>query len=48
VKFPYGASVDDALEKLQYEFWYLRHQNLRLDVRVVARTLRSVVGARGR
>lgn len=48
VKFPYGASVADALEKLQYEFWYLRHQGMRLDARIVARTLRSVVGARGR
>lgn len=48
VKFPYGASVSDALEKLQYEFYYLRHQSLGLDARIVARTLRSVVGGRGR
>lgn len=48
VKYAYGSSVDDALEKLQYEFWYLRHQSPRLDVRVVGRTLRSVAGGRGR
>ena len=48
VKFHYGASVGDALEKLQYEFFYLRHQGLGLDARIVARTLRSVLGGRGR
>jgi lipopolysaccharide/colanic/teichoic acid biosynthesis glycosyltransferase len=48
VKFDYGATVSDALEKLQYEFFYLRHQSLSLDARIVARTLRSVLWHRGR
>jgi lipopolysaccharide/colanic/teichoic acid biosynthesis glycosyltransferase len=48
VKFPYGASVEDALEKLQYEFFYLRHQGPVLDSRILARTLRSVFGRHGR
>ncbi len=48
VKYPYGADEADALEKLQYEFWYLRHQSLSLDVRIVARTMRAVVGREGR
>ncbi len=48
VKFPYGASVADALEKLQYEFWYLRHQGPVLDLRIMARTVRSVVHLEGR
>lgn len=48
VKFPYGASVSDAMEKLQYEFYYLRHQGLALDARIVARTLRTVLSGRGR
>jgi lipopolysaccharide/colanic/teichoic acid biosynthesis glycosyltransferase len=48
VKFRYGASEIDALEKLQYEFYYLRHQSLVLDGRVMARTVRHVLGAGGR
>lgn len=48
VKFPYGASVRDALEKLQYEFFYLRHQGPLLDVRIIARTLRSLLRLQGR
>ena len=47
VKYDYGASELDALEKLQYEFYYLRHQSLGLDVRIIGRTLRSVVGRKG-
>lgn len=48
VKFGYAAGVEDALEKLQYEFFYLRHQGPILDTRILARTLRSVVRADGR
>ena len=48
VKYPYGASHLDALEKLQYEFYYLRHQSLALDLRIIGRTIRSVVGGDGR
>jgi exopolysaccharide biosynthesis polyprenyl glycosylphosphotransferase len=43
VKYPYGASDIDAMEKLQYEFYYLRHQSLTLDLRIVGRTLRTLL-----
>jgi lipopolysaccharide/colanic/teichoic acid biosynthesis glycosyltransferase len=48
VKYGYAGSESAALEKLQYEFWYLRHQSLRTDARIVGRTLRSVLGSEGR
>jgi lipopolysaccharide/colanic/teichoic acid biosynthesis glycosyltransferase len=48
VNYDYGSSGFDALEKLQYEFYYLRHQSLLLDARIVGRTLRSIVGRTGR
>jgi lipopolysaccharide/colanic/teichoic acid biosynthesis glycosyltransferase len=48
VKYGYAGSESDALEKLQYEFWYLRHQGLSLDVRIIGRTVRSVLGREGR
>lgn len=44
VKYPYGASELDAMEKLQYEFFYLRHQSLTMDFRILGRTLRSLLG----
>jgi lipopolysaccharide/colanic/teichoic acid biosynthesis glycosyltransferase len=48
VKYHYGSSDLDAYEKLQYEFFYLAHQSLSLDLRVIGRTLRAVAGRRGR
>lgn len=48
VKYPYGASELDALEKLQYDCYYLRHQGIGLDVRIIGRTLRSVIRRGGR
>lgn len=48
VKYPYGADEVDAVEKLQYEFFYLRHQSLSLDLRILGRTVRSVVRRGGR
>jgi lipopolysaccharide/colanic/teichoic acid biosynthesis glycosyltransferase len=48
VKHGYAGHEQDALQKLQYEFFYLRHQGLALDARIVARTARSVLSRRGR
>lgn len=48
VKYGYAGNASDALEKLQYEFWYLRHQSIRTDLRIIGRTIRSVFGSSGR
>ena len=48
VKYPYGQNEEDALEKLQYELYYLRHQDIGLDLRILGRTLRHIVGLGGR
>ena len=48
VKYGYAADHRDAMEKLQYEFYYLRRQGLGLDLRIAARTLRHVAGGGGR
>ncbi len=48
VKYAYGANEQDALEKLQYELYYLRHQDMGLDLRILGRTLRHIVGLGGR
>jgi lipopolysaccharide/colanic/teichoic acid biosynthesis glycosyltransferase len=48
VKFHYAGTEQETLEKLQYEFFYLRRQSLGLDLRIVGRTLRAVIGRDGR
>jgi lipopolysaccharide/colanic/teichoic acid biosynthesis glycosyltransferase len=42
INYDYGASDRDALEKLQYEFFYLRHQSMALDLQIMGRTLRTL------
>jgi lipopolysaccharide/colanic/teichoic acid biosynthesis glycosyltransferase len=48
VKYHYGSTDGDALEKLQYDFYYLRNQGVALDLRVIQRTLRQMLQFRGR
>lgn len=47
VKYGYAGDEADALEKLQYEFFYLQHQDMTFDLRIMLRTTRSVVGGQG-
>ena len=48
VRYPYGADEQDALEKLQYDLYYLRRQSIATDVFIIVRTLRSVLRGSGR
>ena len=48
VKYGYAGDERDALEKLQYDFHYLRRQSLLFDLRIVGRTIRAVIGREGR
>ncbi len=47
IKYRYAGSELEAMEKLQYEFWYIRHQSFALDARIIGRTLRDVIALRG-
>lgn len=38
VRYDYGASDEDALVKLQYDLYYIRHQSLALDLTIMIRT----------
>lgn len=48
VIFPYGASVEDSLKKLQYELYYIKNQSLLLDLNIMLRTLITVFQRSGR
>lgn len=48
VKYPYGMGVEDALEKLTYDIYYIKHQNLIFDLIVIFRTVKIVIFGRGR
>ena len=48
VIFPYGASIEDSLKKLQYELYYIKNQSLLLDLNIILRTLITVFQRAGR
>jgi exopolysaccharide biosynthesis polyprenyl glycosylphosphotransferase len=48
VCYPYGASVEDAIAKLEYEVYWMKKASLRFDLRIILRTIAVVVGLRGR
>ena len=43
VMFRYGATVQDAAEKLQYDLYYIKHMSLRLDGLIALKTIRTVL-----
>lgn len=48
INYRYGASAADALIKLQYDLYYIKHQSLFLDLVIVLKTMQVVLGLRGR
>lgn len=48
VMYPYGASVEDAIEKLQYELYYIKNYTVGLDLLIVLKTIKIVLFGKGR
>jgi len=48
VKQGYGASKEDALLKLQYDLFYIKHQSLWLDIVILLKTILDTLTLRGR
>jgi sugar transferase (PEP-CTERM system associated) len=48
VLYPYGASVEDAYEKLAYDLYYIKNYSLWLDIAIVLKTVRVVLLGKGR
>ena len=47
VRYTYGASVEDALEKLQYDLFYIKHATIAFDLFVLFSTIKTVLLRRG-
>jgi len=47
VRYSYGASVEDAIEKMQYDLYYVKHMSLMFDVMIALETIKTVVLRRG-
>ena len=47
VRHDYGSTVDDALQKLQYELFYIKHMSVAFDLFIVLATIKTVLVRRG-
>jgi sugar transferase (PEP-CTERM system associated) len=47
LSYPYGSSDEDAMEKLQYDLYYVKHRNLVFDLMVILQTVEVVVWGKG-
>lgn len=48
VCYPYGASVEDAYQKVAYDLYYIKNYSLFLDLTIAIKTLRVVILGKGR
>jgi exopolysaccharide biosynthesis polyprenyl glycosylphosphotransferase len=46
--FPYGASVEDATEKMQYDLYYIKNRSLFLDLVIALKTIAIILRRQGR
>jgi len=48
VNYPYGESDADAIEKLKYDLYYIRHYSLKLDAMIALKTVHVMLFSKGR
>ncbi|HEX8491417.1 MAG TPA: TIGR03013 family XrtA/PEP-CTERM system glycosyltransferase [Pyrinomonadaceae bacterium] len=47
IKYPYGSSIEDARQKLQYDLYYIKNQSLMLDAAILFETIKTILFGRG-
>jgi sugar transferase (PEP-CTERM system associated) len=47
VRYPYGASLDDAVNKLQYDLYYVKNHTFFLDLLILVETIQVVLWGKG-
>jgi sugar transferase (PEP-CTERM system associated) len=47
IKYEYGSSVEDAMEKLRYDLYYIKHLSVALDLSIVFDTVKVVMFGKG-
>jgi sugar transferase (PEP-CTERM system associated) len=47
VKYRYGSSFEDAIEKLRYDLYYIKHQSIFFDLTIFLDTVKVIVSGKG-
>jgi sugar transferase (PEP-CTERM system associated) len=47
IKYQYGSSIEDAMEKLRYDLYYIKHLSIALDLSIVFDTVKVIIFGKG-
>jgi lipopolysaccharide/colanic/teichoic acid biosynthesis glycosyltransferase len=47
VKYRYGSSIEDAMEKLRYDLYYIKHLSIFFDLTIVLDTVKVILCGKG-
>lgn len=47
VKYKYGENLEDSIKKLEYDLYYIKNKSIVLDVRIIFKTLTTILFSRG-
>lgn len=47
VNYPYGANIEDTKQKLMYDLYYMKYWSLTLELKIVWKTIMTVLGRKG-
>ena len=47
VKYKYGENLEDSIRKLEYDLYYIKNQSTSLDLRIIFKTITTVLFSRG-
>jgi lipopolysaccharide/colanic/teichoic acid biosynthesis glycosyltransferase len=47
LRYSYGASEENAIEKLQYDLYYVKNQSLMLDIMIILQTVEVMLWGKG-
>ena len=43
INYRYGASIEDAIEKLAYDLYYIKNMSFLLDLKIALKTIKTVL-----
>jgi sugar transferase (PEP-CTERM system associated) len=47
IKYQYGSSIEDSMEKLRYDLYYIKHVSIAFDLSIVFDTVKVILFGRG-
>jgi len=47
VKYPYGENLEDSYNKLEYDLYYIKNKSVTLDIRIIFKTINTIIFSKG-